>query len=149
MKSLGRHINDDVCTGALLAVVAVVALSYIRTLDVGTVLEMGPGYFPFGLALVLLGMGLILIVKGVLIGGTPIEKFHLRPLVFILLSFAAFGFLLERAGMVVAVLAQVGIAALASRETTLLQTAVTAVGCAVASSVLFVWILQIPVRVWP
>jgi putative tricarboxylic transport membrane protein len=149
MKSVGRHVNDDVCTGALLAVVAMVALSYIRTLDVGTVLEMGPGYFPFGLAVMLLGMGLILIVKGVVIGGEPVERFHLRPLIFILASFAAFGFLLERAGMVIAVLAQVGIAALASRETTPVQTAVTAMACAAASSVLFVWILRIPVRVWP
>ncbi|MCG6205229.1 tripartite tricarboxylate transporter TctB family protein [Rhodopseudomonas sp. HC1] len=149
MKSVGQSVNEDVCTGALLAVVAIVALSYIRTLEVGTVLEMGPGYFPFGLAVALLGMGLILILKGVLIGGVPVQHFHLRPLFFILISFAAFGALLERAGMVVAVLAQVGLAALASRETTLLQTAVTAVGCAAASSVLFVWVLQIPVSVWP
>lgn len=149
MNSLGKRANQDVCTGALLMVIAIVALAYIRTLAIGTVLDMGPGYFPFGLATVLLGMGLILMIKGVLVGGAPVERFPMRPLFFILVSFAAFGALLERAGMVVAVLAQVGIAALASRETTVLETAVTAVGCAAATSVLFVWVLRMPVSVWP
>jgi len=44
------------------------------------------------------------------VGGSPVGQFHLRPLVFVLLSFAAFGVLIERAGLILAVLAQVAVA---------------------------------------
>jgi putative tricarboxylic transport membrane protein len=73
----------------------------------------------------------------------------MRPLFFILLSFAAFGLLVERAGLLIAILVQVGIAHFASRETTWLSSAVTAVALAIASSVVFVWLLKIPVSVLP
>ncbi|WP_213772242.1 tripartite tricarboxylate transporter TctB family protein [Bradyrhizobium sp. dw_78] len=133
----------------LLAAIAIIALCYIRTLTVGTVLEMGPGYFPLGLALVLLGLGLCLLVKGLFVDAPPVGEFHLRPLFFILLSFAAFGLLIERAGIMVAILAQVAVAHFASRETTVLQSVLTGIGCAVVSAVVFVLILQIPVSILP
>lgn len=149
MKSITRRGNSDFYSGLLLAGVAVVALLYIRTLTIGTVLEMGPGYFPLGLALILLGMGLVLIVKGLTTEGLPVGKLHLRPLFFVLLSFAAFGLLVERAGLVIAILVQVGLAHFASRETTWLGSAITGVLVAIASSMVFVWLLKIPVSVLP
>ena len=72
-----RGNNNDFYSGLLLVTVATVALLYIRTLAIGTVLQMGPGYFPLGLALVLLGMGLCLVVKGLLTGEKPVGAFHL------------------------------------------------------------------------
>src|SRR4051812_26391867 len=137
--------NSDFYSGLLLVLIAAIALLYIRTLAVGTVLQMGPGYFPLGLALILLGMGLCLIAKGLLAGGTPVGAFHLRPLFFILLSFAVFGVLVGRAGLIVAILAQVAIAHFASIETEWRQSLVTGVLLAAASAVVFVWLLKIPV----
>src|ERR1700712_279267 len=88
-----RGDNNDFYSGLLLVAVASVALLYIRTLAIGTVLQMGPGYFPLGLALVLLGMGLCLLAKGLLTGEKPVGIFHLRSLFFILLSYAVFCFI--------------------------------------------------------
>jgi hypothetical protein len=144
-----RGHNTDFYSGLLLVAVATVALLYIRTLSVGTVLEMGPGYFPLGLALVLLGMGLCLAVKGLLSEGNPIGSFHLRPLICILLSFTAFGVLVERAGLIIAILAQVAIAHFASVETRWRQSLVTGVLLAASSAVIFVWLLKIPVDLLP
>ncbi|WP_371423487.1 tripartite tricarboxylate transporter TctB family protein [Tardiphaga sp.] len=149
MKSLAQRGNSDFYTGLLLVVVAAVALLYIRTLTVGTVLEMGPGYFPLGLALILLGMGLVMIVKGLTTAGVPVGAVHLRPLFFILLSFAAFGLLVERAGLAISIVVQVGLAHFASRETTWLASVITAVALAIVSSIVFVWLLKIPVSVLP
>src|SRR5437868_5249857 len=137
MKSLAQRGNSDFYTGLLLVVVAAVALLYIRTLTVGTVLEMGPGYFPLGLALILLGMGLVMIVKGLTTAGVPVGAVHLRPLFFILLSFAAFGLLVERAGLAISIVVQVGLAHFASRETTWLASVITAVALAIVSSIVF------------
>ena len=149
MKSMAWRGNVDFYSGVLLVAIAAVALIYIRSLVIGTVLQMGPGYFPFGLALILLGMGLCLMVKGIVVGGSPVGQFHLRPLVFVLLSFAAFGVLIERAGLILAVLAQVAVAHHASRETTFRESIVTGAALAAASSVLFVWLLRIPVGLLP
>lgn len=149
MKSIARRGNTDVYSGVLLVAISVVALLYIRTLTIGTVLDMGPGYFPLGLALALLGMGLVLVIKGLAAAGSPVGTIHLRPLFFILLSFAAFGLLIERAGLVIAILVQVAIAHFASRESTWLASVITGVALAVASSVIFVWLLKIPVNVLP
>jgi putative tricarboxylic transport membrane protein len=149
MKSIAQRGNSDFYSGLLLVVVAVVALLYIRTLTIGTVLDMGPGYFPLGLALILLGMGLVMIVKGVTTEGVSVGRLHLRPLFFVLLSFVAFGLLVERAGLVIAILVQVGLSHFASRETTWLASAITGVLLAIASSVVFVWLLKIPVSVLP
>jgi putative tricarboxylic transport membrane protein len=144
-----RGNNNDFYSGLLLVAVATVALLYIRTLAIGTVLEMGPGYFPLGLALVLLGMGLCLVVKGLLTREKPVGAFHLRPLFFILVSFAAFGVLVERAGLILAILAQVAVAHFASVETQWRQSLVTGIVLAAASAVVFVWLLKIPVSLLP
>jgi putative tricarboxylic transport membrane protein len=149
MKPFAWRGNSDFFSGVLLAAIAVFALVYVRTLEIGTVLEMGPGYFPLGLALVLLGMGLVLIVKGIWSGGPPVETIHLRPLFFVLLSFALFGVLVERAGLICAILAQVLVAHFGSRETRLLDSVVVGIGLAAVSSVLFVWLLKIPVSLLP
>jgi hypothetical protein len=149
MKSLAWRGNIDFYSGLLLVAVAGVALLYIRTLAIGTVLEMGPGYFPLGLALVLLGMGLCLLVKGLLVSGPPVGMFYLRPLFFILLSFAAFGALVERAGLILAILVQVAIAHFASRETSWRESSITGVALAATSAVVFVWLLKIPVELLP
>jgi putative tricarboxylic transport membrane protein len=144
-----RGNNNDFYSGLLLVAVATVALLYIRTLAIGTVLQMGPGYFPLGLALILLGMGLCLVVKGLLTREKPVGAFHLRPLFFILLSFAAFGVLVERAGLLLAILAQVAIAHFASVEAQWRESLVTGILLAAASAVVFVWLLKIPVSLLP
>jgi len=48
MKSMAWRGNVDFYSGVLLVAIATVALTYIRSLAIGTVLQMGPGYFPFG-----------------------------------------------------------------------------------------------------
>jgi putative tricarboxylic transport membrane protein len=149
MKPLAWRGNVDFFSGVLLSGIAIFALFYIRTLEIGTVLQMGSGYFPLGLALILLGMGLVLIVKGVLSGGPGVDTIYLRPLFFVLLSFALFGVLVERAGLICAILAQVVVAHFGSRETRLLESIVLAAVLAAVSSVLFVWILKIPVSLLP
>ncbi|MDB5616778.1 tripartite tricarboxylate transporter TctB family protein [Tardiphaga sp.] len=149
MKSLSWRGNIDFYSGLLLVAVAGVALLYIRTLAIGTVLQMGPGYFPLGLALVLLGMGGCLVVKGMLVDGLPVGIFHLRPMFFILLSFAAFGMLVERAGLILAILAQVAIAHFASCEAVARQSIITGIVLAAACTVVFVWLLKIPVGLLP
>jgi putative tricarboxylic transport membrane protein len=149
MKPLAWRGNTDFYSGLLLSAIAVFALFYIRTLEIGTVRQMGPGYFPLGLALVLLGMGLILVVKGIFTGGSPVGEIHLKPLFFVLLSFVVYGVLVEHVGLIIAILAQVITAHFGSRETKLRESLIIGVVLALSSSVVFVWLLKIPVNLLP
>ncbi len=149
MKQFSWRGNTDFYSGILLIAISAFAINYVRTLSIGTVTEMGSGFFPMALATILAGMGVLLTIKGVVVGGAPVGKIHFRPLFFILLSFAVFGLLIELAGIIIAILGQVAIAHFASRETILRHSIITGVAVAAISAVVFVVLLQIPVKLVP
>jgi len=82
----------------------------------GTAGRMGPGYFPRVLALILITIGVISLVRGFIVRGTPVGEMAWKPLAMISLSAALFGLLLERAGLMVALAALVLVSASASKE---------------------------------
>jgi hypothetical protein len=59
--------------GALFVVVAIAFLFMSRDYELGTAARMGPGYFPVMLALVLAGIGLVIMANAVL-PGAAVEK---------------------------------------------------------------------------
>ena len=82
----------------------------------GTAGRMGPGYFPRALALILVAIGLVSLVRGFIVQGDRIGSIAWKPLALILASSALFGLLLDRAGLVVALVVMVLVAASASKE---------------------------------
>ena len=139
----------DFFSGLLLVAISSVAILYIWRLEIGTAREMGPGFFPLGIAAVLFAMGLFLCGRGVLVEGAAVGAIQIRPLGLILLSFFAFAVLIDRFGLIAAILAQVAVANFASTETSLLQSILFGILLAVFSSVVFVWLLGIPVSLLP
>ncbi|MFG1357572.1 tripartite tricarboxylate transporter TctB family protein [Xanthobacter pseudotagetidis] len=139
----------DFWSGLLLVAIAGAALYYIASLEIGTALEMGPGYFPLMIASVLAVMGAALVVRGLAVDGPEVPPMNLRATVLVLASFLAFALLLDRFGLVAAILAQSLIASFASRESVLWQTLLFGAAMAAGSVALFVWLLGIPVEVWP
>lgn len=78
--------------------------------------RMGPGYFPFVLASGLVAVGVVSFVRSFVVPGGGIGKIAWKPLFVILLANLLFGFLLPRAGLVVALIALTLVSAAASRE---------------------------------
>ena len=79
----------------------------------------GPGYFPFGLGLLLAALGAIVLFKALTIesaGGDPVGAIGWRALLIIVGSVALFGFLLPRLGMFIALPILVITSALAGDE---------------------------------
>jgi putative tricarboxylic transport membrane protein len=139
----------DFYSGLLLVAIAALAAWLVADLDIGTTREMGPAYFPIMVAVLLGGIGLLLMGKGLIAPGMPVRHFELRPLVFVLASFLAFALLIRTAGLVIAILAQVGIAHFASTEARLIESLLFGIGLATVSAILFVYLLGIPVSVFP
>jgi putative tricarboxylic transport membrane protein len=147
-RSVWRN-SIDFYSGLLLIAIAAGCLWLVSDLELGTSREMGPAYFPAMIAIILGGMGAVMLVRGVLMSGLTVGHIELRPMLLVLASFLAFALLVTRAGLIAAIVAQVAIAHFASTETKPLESMLFAAGLAAFSAVVFVYLLGIPVSLLP
>jgi len=106
----------DFGAGAIYVGVGAAALWIGAEYRVGSAGRMGPGYFPKVLASLLIGIGLIAIVRAFIARGEPITEPAWKPLLIILASCALFGLALPRIGLPLALLLLCLGSATASRE---------------------------------
>jgi hypothetical protein len=116
---------------------------------VGTALNMGPGYIPRLLCWLLVGLGVLICIKSLLVAGERMPRIHLRPLAFVIGSLLLFALLLVPAGLLLAGIASIIVASFAAQDSRPLETALLAVGLTVASGFLFVVGLGLPIRLLP
>ena len=112
----------------------------------------GPGFFPFGLGLLLALLGGIILFKSLTLespDGDAIGRVAWRPLGVLIGSVVIFGVLLPRFGLVVALPVLVIVSSLASTEFRWRGTLINAVVLTVLSWAMFVWGLKLGIPVWP
>jgi|SRR5215204_637302 hypothetical protein len=129
-----------------------VALGFIllaRHYGTGNMHRMGPGLFPILVSTLLALLGLIIAVRSFAIDGPPVPRFHARPIIISLAAIALFGVALAHLGLMAAVAVLVLVGALASRESRPLETIGLVVVLIAFSSVVFVWLLGLPIPLWP
>ncbi|MBN8486897.1 MAG: tripartite tricarboxylate transporter TctB family protein [Burkholderiales bacterium] len=112
----------------------------------------GPGYFPFGLGILLAVLGGLVMFKALTIethDGEPVGAFAWRPLFIILGSVALFGVLLPRVGMLIALPLLVVLSSLASDEFTWKGAVINAVVLTALSWVVFIKGLSLTIPLLP
>jgi len=137
--------------GGGLAIVAGLAVIWVGTgYEVGTARRMGPGWFPVALGGLMAGLGLLLALV-TLRRDDPCERGELRPLMAVGGGIAAFALLLERAGLVPAVLALVLVSGLGGGRLGLGAQLLLAGVLAGLSLLIFRLGLGLPLRplIWP
>ena len=139
----------DFYSGLLLTSIAGVALWFIYGLDIGTAGQMQTGFFPFFIALILGAMGLFLLVRGLLVKGPNVESIYLRPLALILASLTLFALLIDRLGLIVAIMALVGVAHFGARKASPVASLLMGAGMAAACAVIFIQLLGVPMKTFP
>lgn len=139
----------DFLLGLFLILVATICLVATRKLAVGIASDMGPGYMPRAIAFGLMGFGLFFIGRGILSSFQGVTAIQLRPLLCIGLSVGVFALLAERAGLVLAALCCIIIAAVATKEVRPLEALLFGCVLAALSVLLFVKVLALPVPIWP
>ena len=98
------RIGREALSGALFAVIGVGAAWLGRGYGVGTTSHMGPGYFPVLLGGTLAVLGVAILLRGLRIQDLlPEFRTALRPLACLAAAIAGFGLLIERAGLLPAV----------------------------------------------
>ena len=113
----------------------------------GSARRMGPAFFPIVLASILVLIGLVVAVRGLLVGEEPPRGFTWRGLLLVIISTLLFGALVRGAGLVVATPVLVGISAFGSHLFKWKVTAMLAIGLTAFCVVVFVYALGLPMPV--
>lgn len=137
----------DVLAGLLLTVLglALGSNAYL-TLDLGTSLRMGPGYFPMVLSGLLILIGMITAFKALGEAPSPIGGVPWRGLILILLAPIFFGATVRGLGFVPSVAIAIAISVLASRRITLLSALIITSALTLFCVAVFLFGLRLPVR---
>ena len=136
--------NQDALAGLLFIGLGAIGFAIALGYKFGTSIEMGPGYFPRILSLILIGFGIVTFVRGVR-SGTEIDgAWAWLPLALLTLSIVLFGFLIERLGLVPALVALFFIAAYAGHEFRAREVLVLTAVMSLFAAVVFVWGLKLP-----
>jgi hypothetical protein len=112
----------------------------------------GPGYFPFGLGLLMAILGGMVLFKALTVeteDGEPIGAFAWRPLLIIIGSITLFGVLLPRAGLFISLPILVVMSASASDEFKLKEALFNAVILTVGSWAIFIYGLNLTIPLLP
>ncbi|WP_203193332.1 tripartite tricarboxylate transporter TctB family protein [Xanthobacter dioxanivorans] len=121
----------------------------VGDLDIGTLAEMGPGYVPRAVAWIIVLAGAGMTLAGFWDEAPVEERVHWRPLVVISAAVCVFGLLVDRYGIVLAVVASTYVASFASPITRHRETPYLCAVLAVLGAVAFVKGLGLAIPIWP
>ncbi|CAG9232640.1 putative Uncharacterized 16.3 kDa protein in TAR-I ttuC' 3'region [Paraburkholderia sabiae] len=144
-----RNLNKDVVGGVLISGFGVaVAAHSLSAFAIGTLSQMGPGFFPLTLGVILMLSGVSVAIKGYLSAPRASKEAASRPpewraWFLICLGTASFVVVAKYAGMVPATFSIVFISALADRKNTWRNAAILGLAMALVGVVVFWWALQI------
>ncbi len=113
-----------------------------REYAVGTASQMGPGYMPAVLSWGLIVFGAVVGLRSVTLRGPAIEPVKLRSNILVLGGILSFAFLIESAGLAVAIFVVTVLSALASSESKWKETIALGLFLAIFCVLVFVYGLR-------
>lgn len=139
MKKLLRAKMGDLVAGLLTMAIGGFILVESENYDLGTLKNMGPGYFPMllGIAMVAMGLWLVVTAQADTTGTSSDPGPSLRGIACLAAAILAFALLIEAAGMIPAVGATVFLASRANKGMSLRGAMVLSIGAALASWLIF------------
>ena len=131
--------------GAAYLLCGAYALRLAAGYPLGTAGRMGPGYFPTVIASLLILFGTVSTVRSLVTTGEPIRIVAIKPLLLITAAVVAFGFLLNTAGLVIAMVVLILMSAAASQAFQFQWTAMAGIVALILfCSLVFVKALGVP-----
>jgi hypothetical protein len=141
--------NQDFFAGLMFVVIGLIAVIISqKNYPMGTSFQMGPGYFPTLLGGVMIVLGLWIMVRGLLKGEKVEGVWGIRPVILLTLAIIAFGFIMDRFGLVPALIALFFIGALAGHEFKFKEVLILAIVMTVVSWAVFVYALGLSFRLF-
>ncbi|OGA23105.1 MAG: hypothetical protein A3I02_02365 [Betaproteobacteria bacterium RIFCSPLOWO2_02_FULL_67_26] len=141
--------NRDFLAGLLFIALGVLAIAVARDYPMGVAMRMGPGYFPTVLGGILCLFGGAVLVRGLRSGQQVSGDWGWRPLGLITLSILLFGALVDRLGIIPALVAMFFTAAAAGREFRFKEVLLLTVVMGAFALGVFVYGLKLPYALFP
>lgn len=136
--------NRDFWGGVMLIGIGTLAIVLGKDYRIGSLLRMGPGFFPIVLGAILVLFGISIMAKGLLRGEKLQGNWSLRALILLALSLVLFGVLMEHAGFIPALVGLIVVSASAGREFRILEVGILILVLTALSVALFIWGLGLP-----
>ncbi len=136
--------NKDFLAGLLFIAIGGLAVVIARDYPMGAAMRMGPGYFPTVLGGILLLLGVYVMLRGIFSGESVKVEWSGRPIALITLSIVLFGFIVDRLGMVPALVVVLFTSALAGREFRFKEALLLTVLMSIFAVGVFVYGLKLP-----
>lgn len=149
MREFAPRLSKNFLAGLLFAAFGAFGLWLARGLDTGTASEMGPGYFPRALCILMIALGGLLSVTDLMQPPERPEGWAWRPLMLITVSALAFALLLKPIGLVGALAATIVLGSAAGNLLRPVALALLVLVLVAVNVGIFVIALQIPIPLWP
>lgn len=137
----------DIIGGFSLVAIGLFAALYAQRYDLGELQEMGPGYFPVALGILLSVLGLFIAIPAFFREGTAIN-IEWKSLLWVLISIAVFAIVLTKGGLVLATILSV-LAASVPSKTSWKTRFILAIILAAITYLVFLFGLGMVLPVWP
>jgi hypothetical protein len=141
--------QKDFIAGLMFAAIGIGALVLGGDYRRGTAANMGPGYFPMLLGILLCVLGVALALRALRKDGARFPHWPLRPTLIVLGSVVLFGVIVTQAGLIVSTIVLILLSSAASREFRLREAMVASVILAVMVVLVFVYGLKLILPIWP
>ena len=136
--------NRDFLAGMLFVILGAggfgVALSY----PFGSLQQMGPGFFPRALGVILMAFGAVTVIRGLRSGARVEGSWGWFPLAMLTASIVAFGWLMEHVGMIPSLVVLVVASAYAGKEFRWGEVLVLSGVMGLIATAIFIWGLGLP-----
>lgn len=141
--------SRDFGAGVFLLVIAAIAFLQSLHLSFGSGSSVGPGMMPRSVSLLIAAFGLLFIVQALLLKGAAMDRWSIRGPIFVLGAALVFAWTIRPLGVIVAGPLAVMIAAMADKDTRLLEIVPYAIILTLACIGLFSYGLRLPMPVMP
>ncbi|HET9643770.1 MAG TPA: tripartite tricarboxylate transporter TctB family protein [Burkholderiaceae bacterium] len=142
----------DFWSGLMFIVTGVVFAIGALNYSFGSSARPGPGYFPFGLGILMAILGGIVLFKALTIeveGGDPIGPIAWKPLIIIVAAVAIFGVTLPTLGMAISLPILIILTSLAGDEFHWKDVLINCIVLTVGSWAIFILGLKLIIPLWP
>ena len=112
----------------------------------------GPGFFPFGLGILMAILGGMVLFKALVVeteDGEPVGRWAFRPLIIVMGSVGMFGFILPRLGMALSLPILIVVVSLAGDEFHWKDAIISVVVLTLGSWLIFIKGLSLVIPLWP
>lgn len=143
MRQLSFDRSNAICGLIFIGIGLFFALQAL-TLDLGTALRMGPGFFPLMLAGILILLGIVILIQALRVEDAPIDVLAWRGIFFILPAPVVFGLTVRGLGFVPSLFLTAFVASFASRRMTPLGAIAISAAITMFSVAVFSYALGLP-----